>query len=867
MHISKKMHWLIYPFLCLLTIFMCLTFTGSHNIFGAQTDWSSQHSVIPDYFRQQFYSTGELFPEFAPNLGGGQNIYNFAYYGLFSPLILPSYLLPFIKMEIYLMAVSIAGVTASICLLYYWLGRHGFSQGIRLGVSLIYLLAGPVIYQACHQVMFVNYMPFLFLALIGVDRYFDKKKSGLCLSGVFLMIMTSFYFSIGGILALVLYGIYRYFEFTPEFHFLTFLKDGVRFLLPVLTAVCMSGILLVPTALALLGRQQQSAAASTSLRELLIPQFLPLRVAYHPYGTGLTTLAVTVLIIGLVYRKRNERLLTWSCVVIVTVPLFAWLLNGGLYAGDKAMIPFLPLLCYLLALYLRKNKQREIPLSVNLIAVSLALLVIFIGDFSPIASISGDSQRLLLIVDGIIVLISILVFHRFRNLAVLIVPSLVCLMLFHGIYNACTDDLVSTAEYTRITDSRIGTTVTRILQKDSSFYRIEQMGEKSENAANLNRIWAPGQWTSSLYSSAYNTGYQDFRTKTFQPEHSYRNTLMQGASKNPLFQRFMGVKYQIFQKKDGTPFVTENENTAPVAYATDRTLSEKTYQELSFPYNQTALMNYAVVENTEKSEEKATDISQKKMLLETAEKSTIAIPDTGTSQAQIYTDTNGTVHVTTSEKTTVQVPAPVSHETGKYNLYLQFQVKNLKSGHDMSIWINNIQNKLTARKHIYYNGNTTFTYAMTVPSGQTALTMTFGKGEYELSNIQCYIGSETAFTKDMPEARSLYQSAFNLDQKQTKGSRISGSIDVAKSGYFITSIPYDKNFTAYIDGKQISTEKVNTAFLGFPISAGNHHIVILYHAPGVKVGKLLSLTGLLMAAGLFISSRLSHRKRLISAVH
>ena len=63
----------------------------------------NQHSVIPDYFRQQFYDTGKLIPEFAPNLGGGQNIYNFAYYGLLSLLILSSYLLPFIRMEDYLM--------------------------------------------------------------------------------------------------------------------------------------------------------------------------------------------------------------------------------------------------------------------------------------------------------------------------------------------------------------------------------------------------------------------------------------------------------------------------------------------------------------------------------------------------------------------------------------------------------------------------------------------------------------------------------------------------------------------------------------------------------------------------------------------
>ena len=55
--------------------------TGSDYIYGSSVDWLSQHSVLPDYFRQSFYDTGRLFPEFNLNLGAGQNAYNFSYYG------------------------------------------------------------------------------------------------------------------------------------------------------------------------------------------------------------------------------------------------------------------------------------------------------------------------------------------------------------------------------------------------------------------------------------------------------------------------------------------------------------------------------------------------------------------------------------------------------------------------------------------------------------------------------------------------------------------------------------------------------------------------------------------------------------------
>ena len=48
--------------------------------------------------------------------------------------------------------------------------------------------------------MFVNYMPFLLLALLGVDRHFQKRKSGLLILSVLGMILTSFIFRSAGCL-------------------------------------------------------------------------------------------------------------------------------------------------------------------------------------------------------------------------------------------------------------------------------------------------------------------------------------------------------------------------------------------------------------------------------------------------------------------------------------------------------------------------------------------------------------------------------------------------------------------------------------------------------------------------------------------
>ena len=110
-HIFRKAG--CYLLLGVLTLGFCYLFCLRSGVFGAKVDWISQHSVLPEYFRQQFYQTGELFPEFSANIGGGENIYNFAYYGLYNPLLLPSYLLPFVKMSDYMMSVQFIGLMVS----------------------------------------------------------------------------------------------------------------------------------------------------------------------------------------------------------------------------------------------------------------------------------------------------------------------------------------------------------------------------------------------------------------------------------------------------------------------------------------------------------------------------------------------------------------------------------------------------------------------------------------------------------------------------------------------------------------------------------------------------------------------------------
>nr|WP_305182244.1 YfhO family protein [uncultured Schaedlerella sp.] len=955
MRYGQKYSWRcmrVLPFLLLglASVFFCWCFVGRFGIFGSNVDWISQHSVIPDYFRKQFYETGELFPEFAANIGGGQNIYHFSYYGLFSPVILISYLFPSVKMGDYLMGASIVSLTASAELLYGWLLRRGFSGRISFMTALMYLLSGPMIFHSYCQIMFVNYMPFLCMAFWGVDNYFEKGGKLLYTVSVFLMILTSFYFSIGGMLVLVLYGIYRYVEgkgqsgreagncflgkniacntrrggkgnklFSEKIVCYVilqrnkigagFLRDGIRFLWPMLVAVLMSGILLIPTAAALTGRE--GAKAGVSLASVWIPNLQVDRLIYTPYGIGLPTLMITVLITGFTYKKAEERVLSWGCAAILTIPFFAWALNGGLYVRDKALIPCLPLLCYLIACYLKKLENREISFAAGMVPFLMTMGLLALGQRHSEFSQYGA----LFLADGAIMTGCFLLFWRRKRLMFLMASPVVFLILYGSVFHEKAGRVESREFYEAVTDPAIGQAVEETLERDKGFYRLEQAGSESENAADLNRVWDRRQYISSVYSSSYNEGYQRFRKDVFGVEEPFRNDLMQSVSKNPVFRQMMGVRYliseeevpgyELVRSRDGMD-IYENECAAPAAYVTDRIISENTYEELDFPYHQMALVYGAVGPagedepesrgteggeagsgSTEDREAGGGSTEMERQILEevrqalrpaeivlpaessdslqiekTGDGYRIRAEKTGTVRAEISgigemdgrePDRSGDSGTEAAEAEEPRLgmdsgsgaadPADAA-EPGQI-LFLQFQVKNHHPSQDVAVRLEGEQNKLTAGNHFYYNGNTTFSFAVLLEQGKQSAELSFGKGDYEITGLTCFLGDWGKQTNRERSGR-LYQSEFHPDWEQTKGQVTAGSVDVEREGYFVTSIPYDPNFEVQVDGETVEAKKVNMAFLGFEIGKGRHDVKLVYHAPGRTAGAWCSVAGVVL---------------------
>lgn len=861
---KNRQQWkqlLPYVFLALLSAGACWFFAGRYGIFGAKVDWISQHSVIPELFRQQFYDTGNLFPDFTLQAGGGQNIYNFAYYGLYSPAILLSYLLPFVSMGDYIMAASVGSLVLSVMLLHYWLDRRGFSRQICFGVSLLFLLAGPMIVQSYSQIMFVNYMPWLLLSFLGADCYLDFVKTvreeakpyparecvrayAVLIIGVWGMILTSFYFSIGGMLALAVYGLCRYVKMEERAESTVkvivrrdFIKAAAGYVFSMGIAVLLSGILLVPTACSLM--QGNHIQSGYTWKDLLIPKMPVEELFYQPYGVGLTTLLLTALLTGLFYRKWQERLLSQICLLLLLIPAFAWILNGGLYIRGKVWIPFLPLFCYVIAVYIKMQSEKQVNRKISIAVYPATLFFVWHADTKYSSVLLAEGSALLICY---FVFCCILSKRKKKGQELwLLVPSVCFLALFANFCMPNKSRVLEPEFYKTVTNSAYKKLEQKAEKKmakeaeksegDSGMYRIEEVGNSRFKAADLNRIRGRKQYLTSIYSSAYNTDYQNFRKDTFGVEQPFRNLMMQSVSENPEFCSLMGVRYILSEKnvpgyrktmQDGKVAVYENKKVLPMAYVTNQTISDKEYTSLTYPYNQTVFRNAVVVQD--KKAKTVQSIKSEDRKADDIEKLNIS---------------GSSWKIRTGKQTQKEISFGRKAKEGEI-LYIRFRVENHRRGKDVAAWLNGVRNKLTAKSHIYYNGNTTFTYAAALNEGEEKATLLLSGGNYDVKNVEAYLGQK--------EQTFVYH-AFHPKWEQTKGNRMEGTVKGMKNGYFVTSIPYDKGFDVQVDGHTVKTEKVNKTFLGFRIDAGRHHVKITYHAPGKKAGMIVSFAGILLFVG------------------
>ncbi|MEE1219473.1 MAG: YfhO family protein [Ruminococcus sp.] len=170
---------------------------------------------------------------------------------------------------------------------------------------------------------------------------------------------------------------------------------------------------------------------------------------------------------------------------------------------------------------------------------------------------------------------------------------------------------------------------------------------------------------------------------------------------------------------------------------------------------------------------------------------------------------------------------------------------------------------------------------ITVMVNDTALTNTFNMDRSYIASIgYCAKGDKISVYSDLDEGASgtakVYVNKFNddifekgyeriskdvMETTYLSGSEMDGKITVSEDGLFYTSVPYEKGWKAYVDGKEVEITPVGNALLAFKLSKGEHTIKLQYYPNGFWPGLAVSLTCLTIFALIWVYTYVIKKKK------
>ncbi len=86
----------------------------------------------------------------------------------------------------------------------------------------------------------------------------------------------------------------------------------------------------------------------------------------------------------------------------------------------------------------------------------------------------------------------------------------------------------------------------------------------------------------------------------------------------------------------------------------------------------------------------------------------------------------------------------------------------------------------------------------------------------------------------------------SMQMTESSESHIRGKIDLKENKLLFFSIPFDKGWTATVDGKPEELKLVNSGFMGLLLGPGIHEISLDFYPRYVKEGAILSVAGLIV---------------------
>ena len=778
-----------------------------------------------------------------------------------------------------------------------------------LASSFVYSFCGFAMHNTIRHPFFLTPMVFLPLVLLGAQYVIDRRKPWLLIVSVFLAAVSNFYFFYMIALVTVLYvGLMLFVPFAKD-KFKDSLAAIGRVALFAATGVLLSGFLLYPAFLLILGNSRTGADHALSLLyplkyyESFLSSFLTFYEAEGGEWTTLGYSAPALVAVALLYFGRRAdkvklrlRVAFAVLTVFLLIPAVQLVFNGFTYPSARWHFAYGFLVAYILVCMwpelIRAEKRKLIYLATFLgiyavlcmvfphgrnmsVIVSLVLamaLALGLNLTSSGTKMSGIREKAVLLTVSLSVVI---------NSAFMFIPSDSTFMKELA-ESANIDELIYPPETEEL----------KAVAAGDGFWRFSYFSHHDANACNdamLSGMGSTGTYLSFVPDSV--TDYMKLnevdRKSDFRFSDPDRRTFLLALA---------GVKYAVLANPaEGAPYGYEqvsdnicvNNYALPLGITYSAVIPEDKYLSMTPAQRQEAMLQGVCLEGYEGSL-----LSEGQVTLTSSEVPCEITPGSGvylSGNSFFVTKPYATATITFAGKpsceTYLDIKGFAFTGTTMYRIY--------KNNPDMFDWnaLTAEEQKAMAEEDRYYtepefvmvtlNALSPYTHELYLESksysrysgrdrffinmgysdaARSMMTMTFPEvGIYSFEEISAVLQPMDGYAAEVTALKEETAEGLDLHTSGNATCLITGSITVSEDKILVLQIPYSEGWSAYLDGEKVSLYRANTMYMGLEVPAGTHTFELRYVTPGAGAGALMTAAGLLLCAAYAAYGRTSRK--------
>ena len=751
---------------------------------------------------------------------------------------------------------------------YYLVGLSFSMMGFYFKQRLVYILIGAVSYSFCgyslfavRHPLFLAPMIFLPLLVIGTERILKGEKSILFAGVVFLAVISSLYFACMLAVLILIYILVRFFCVYNQ-GLKSFFHIIKRVLLWGGTGVMLSGFVLVPTLLQMLGTGRIGRdvgslwAYSLETYQKFFTGFLVTPIdQYYWNRFGFPVLSVPAVLLLFLHKEKSKqqrslKILFIVMTMLICSPAFTYMMSGFNMVSARWIFAYS--LCVaavnMVALPKLQTSNKGTLLAVAGATIAYVILCVFVVH----PKYSYKEPLILLLLALILFAVCYLNEKNGRKLIALYCCLLTLVSVNYSAFwqydqdrlNLISDfvdknevySIYEAGQYHALGESDV-------IAKDEDFFKVSASNlDNAESSMaffkNLNGF--------SFFSSSIINSYKRTENSIEIIQRSLNNRKLGIDGRAPILSLF-NVKYDVVRGNAPIPYgfkevdrvnkdiILENLHFLPVGYTYDICMDRGAFDRLSPIEKQEAMLQAVVLgdgaEQTQVCEEPnllsekmpikitvADGISWKDGTLKVKkENATLTLSFEGLAEADTYLRV-------------VNLDLTRGSSTRKWNLTV--------STEDTSTYA-----RFSADGYLYSNGaKNQVLYLGNSPDGYTTCTLTFPqKGTFILDDLEIWCQPMDHYADQIEALR-----AEPLENIEINWRGLTGTVDLSTDKIICFGIPYETGWSVYVDGEKRELMQANIGLMAVELDAGFHEIELKYWMPGLTTGIVLSCVGLVL---------------------